>query len=502
MGDSFDPPPSRRQAAGKSPPTSVPSNRCFPPDEAPAPDGMSRSVPFRVPNEGPGSACPTTGVPTKWTYNRIGNRMSELDGDGTDTYLYVGGNDASPRIQRIILPNGALKTYLHDAAGSVLRINQPGEHRQRMVYGDDGRVNSLRRTIKRDTVITDEAKTTYDGRGFLASSVREVPAWNSSENVYPSYSSDGTLHHLRRIESAFAFNIWDNYVFYFGGRPIGTLERSAHNGDIWNYLTTDHLGTPAMATDTTGTTRWSGGFEPFGRDYQAGTTSGALENGVFLRLPGQWDDKSWDGVTGSSEYYYNVHRWYESGTGRYSRPDPIVRLKPTFHYLYPVNPLAGVDPTGLCMRQQQIQVPGGPLRWVQVPCDSKARLCGTNLDSPSFGGLTKPCGSDCDPKKISEAAQGNRAKANIACGDLARDKPFESRGGGKNTGWIDDYGYTWHLPSGDDCVDSCVCAHETLHLWQVNTDRARGTRTTIGQKECGSYDFGAACLERFLRGTN
>jgi hypothetical protein len=197
------------------------------------------------------------------------------------------------------------------------------------------------------------------------------------------------------------------------------------------------------------------------------------------------------------------HRWYETGTGRYARPDPIVRLKPLFHYLYPVNPMSGVDPDGLWMRQQQIQVPGGPLRWVDVPCASTAELCGTSLDNPSFGGLDRPCGSGCDPKKVSEAAQGNRAKANIACGDLARDKPFEGRGGGKKRGWIDDYGYTWHLPSGDDCVDYyCVCAHETLHLWQVNQDRARGSRTTVGQKECGAYDFGAACLERFLSGNN
>jgi hypothetical protein len=33
------------------------------------------------------------------------------------------------------------------------------------------------------------------------------------------------------------------------------------------FLTVDHLETPILATTDTGTTTWSGGFEPFGEDY-------------------------------------------------------------------------------------------------------------------------------------------------------------------------------------------------------------------------------------------
>ena len=47
--------------------------------------------------------------------------------------------------------------------------------------------------------------------------------------------------------------------------------------------------------------------------------------------------------------YYNVHRWYEFGTGRYSRPDPL------FFTLQDINPygyvggnsLVNIDPLGL-----------------------------------------------------------------------------------------------------------------------------------------------------------
>jgi hypothetical protein len=64
-------------------------------------------------------------------------------------------------------------------------------------------------------------------------------------------------------------------------------------------------------------------FEPFGMDWQAGTGAGASENGVFLRLPGQWVDTTWEAATLGAEIYYNVARWYEPQTGRYTRVDPL-----------------------------------------------------------------------------------------------------------------------------------------------------------------------------------
>jgi len=91
----------------------------------------------------------------------------------------------------------------------------------------------------------------------------------------------------------------------------------------WNPIVTDHLGTPIYALTTAGAQHWLGGFEPFGRDYQQGSGQDSLTKGVFLRLPGQWDDTVLGGATLGADVYYNVHRWYESGTGRYTRFDPI-----------------------------------------------------------------------------------------------------------------------------------------------------------------------------------
>jgi len=84
-----------------------------------------------------------------------------------------------------------------------------------------------------------------------------------------------------------------------------------------------HLGAPLLATDATGNDLWAGPLEPFGKDF----FQQAQSSDVFLRLPGQWDDPLWQNPTAGVGIYYNVHRWYEAGTGRYARPDPLP-LKP------------------------------------------------------------------------------------------------------------------------------------------------------------------------------
>jgi len=91
-----------------------------------------------------------------------------------------------------------------------------------------------------------------------------------------------------------------------------------------------------------------GSFEPFGTDWQANTMAGASDNGLYLRLPGQWDDGTWDGATSGSGVNYNVHRWYQPGTGRYTRPDPIGLIGSINLYGYvEQNPVMKIDPLGL-----------------------------------------------------------------------------------------------------------------------------------------------------------
>jgi RHS repeat-associated protein len=123
------------------------------------------------------------------------------------------------------------------------------------------------------------------------------------------------------------------------------------------FVSTDHLGTPNLATAVSGRKIWDGGFEPFGADW-----NGAQARGVFLRFPGQWVDGGGENVGVASGLTYNLHRWYEAASGRYERPDPLDGAKLPSGMLEPQstdprrfsywsyassNPLGFIDPLGL-----------------------------------------------------------------------------------------------------------------------------------------------------------
>ncbi|HSL81487.1 MAG TPA: hypothetical protein VLF66_01845, partial [Thermoanaerobaculia bacterium] len=170
------------------------------------------------------------------------------------------------------------------------------------------------------------------------------------------YDSEGLLHALRR-KAAPADPEELVVIAYLAGRPVAQLAIDGAGAETWSYLTTDHLGTPLLATDDAGAVTWEGGFLPFGGDYRAGTPAGALESGVYLRLPGQWEDGTWSNATSGAAVTYNLMRWLEVGAGRYTRTDPFLAgpvdldfleegHQPVFAYVGN-RPIVLIDPLGL-----------------------------------------------------------------------------------------------------------------------------------------------------------
>src|SRR5437879_5380550 len=108
------------------------------------------------------------------------------------------------------------------------------------------------------------------------------------------------------------------------------------------YIHVDHLNTPRLVADSTGTTVWRWDqAEPFGVNPPDENPSGL---GVFefpLRFPGQYADRE----TGWSQ---NGFRDYVSDTGGYGQSDPIGLKGGLNTYAYVLNsPLSYVDPFGL-----------------------------------------------------------------------------------------------------------------------------------------------------------
>jgi RHS repeat-associated protein len=247
-----------------------------------------------------------------WTYDRIGNRLTETRDGWTDTYVYTmnGKGGRTPRLSAIDLAVGGTRSFEYGPAGHLETVDSAGN----VVDFDYDAGGRLEQAVREST----STPFTYDGRSYLDQAGSEADATGATR---PVYSSGGVLHTLtQRVTAGDPGET--HHVFHFDGRPVAQL--SIENGaETWRYLTTDHLGTPWVATDAAGAELWHGPFDPFGRDRWAGTNLAAAEEDVFLRFPGQWDDEAWLEATRGAEVYYNVHRWYGSQLGRYSRPDPV-----------------------------------------------------------------------------------------------------------------------------------------------------------------------------------
>ena len=103
-----------------------------------------------------------------------------------------------------------------------------------------------------------------------------------------------------------------------------------------SYIVADHLGTPQLASNSSGTTDWYTTYQPFG-------TTGNVNASIIqdLRFPGQ----NMDVETGFS---YNVNRDYMPNTGRYLESDPVglwSGINP-FNYVRG-QPFNAIDPLGL-----------------------------------------------------------------------------------------------------------------------------------------------------------
>jgi RHS repeat-associated protein len=268
-----------------------------------------------------------------WTYDRIGNRLTETRGTTTDTYSYVNHN---PRLTSVTMGGGAgTKDFSYDSNGNEIRMVTPLS----LLYQHYDGANRL--FHMKDDATGAATYLTYDGRNFLTQARQDITTCCSPVLTQAVYSSEGALQG-RSVKNILGGTISkDTKVFYFSGRPVGLLEMTTAPATL-SYLSVDHLGTPILETNASGLSLWSGGFEPFGKDW-----NGAQAAGEFLRFPGQWEDGAWAGVAGG-DHFYNLYRWYSPLSGSYSQSDPFALAHlPTFYRYSFDNPLRFSDRLGL-----------------------------------------------------------------------------------------------------------------------------------------------------------
>ena len=171
----------------------------------------------------------------------------------------------------------------------------------------------------------------WEGQRFSKANPGSAP-------ILYSYAQGGTL--LAENENGTV----TDYI-YADGRPIAVLHPGATpTTNQVNYILADRLGTPQLASNSSGTTVWETTYQPFG-------TTGVITASINqnLRFPGQYADTE-------AGFNYNLNRDYMPNLGRYLESDPMGLWGGVNPYSYVGGrPLTAIDPLGLW----QITISGG-----------------------------------------------------------------------------------------------------------------------------------------------
>ncbi|MEO8034190.1 MAG: RHS repeat-associated core domain-containing protein [Acidobacteriota bacterium] len=247
-----------------------------------------------------------------YSYDAMGNMLTtQLGTARSATFSYLG---STPKLTAAV-ENGVSRAAAYDPAGNETSVGA-----------------SLFTVSPRNQVATgDGAGYSYDGRG-----VRITTSVGSTSRL-SLYTPELNL----MSESESAASLAYDYI-WFGGKPVAQVDVAASTTH-WTFA--DHLGTPVLQTDASGTIDWRAEYEPFGSIYtlRTGTTRHQP-----LRFPGQEADPA------NGEREYNIFRWYRSGWGRYTQSDPIGLKGGINSFSYARNPLTQVDPLGLSLSQKQL----------------------------------------------------------------------------------------------------------------------------------------------------
>jgi RHS repeat-associated protein len=264
-----------------------------------------------------------------------------------ETYTY----DALYRLTGLKNASGAtVEAYSYSKTGDRLTKTAPG-----LATGNYGYQSGTHQLTSIGT-----GSRTYDANGATTGNTSAGMAWGYGYNgrgqlivlqqggaTVATYAYDASAHRIAKtVGSAttrFAYGPGGllgeygaasrDYV-WMGDTPVAVVD-----GASVAFVHADGLNTPRAVTNAAGAVVWTWAYQgnPFGEQVPASTTGYALN----LRFAGQY----WDQESG---FLYNIHRYYDSATGRYIQSDPIGLTGGINTYGYvSSNPLSSTDAEGL-----------------------------------------------------------------------------------------------------------------------------------------------------------
>lgn len=275
-------------------------------------------------NEGTGSNDPYT----HWTYDKVGNRLTEKRPTGTTSYSYDAGDE---------LTSAGATTYTYDANG-----NETAAGSRTFTYNA---ANQLVSTTSGGTTTT----YTYDGDGNrLSTTIGGTTTnylWDANDPIpQVALERDGSGSVLR------------SYIY-------GVSRISMTTGGSAYYYAYDGLGSVVNLTSATGAAEWTYSYEPFGA-IRTLTQNDPNAPANPMQFTGELFD--------SASSLYNLRaRQYDVTDGRFLSQDPIPAATGaglSSLYAYTADrPTTSVDPSG------------------EVACDGPSQQHCVTFDGKSVG---------------------------------------------------------------------------------------------------------------------
>lgn len=260
---------------------------------------------------GPGPSSPEVLDPfIRWTYDGVGNRLSEERPAGTTGYLYNGADE-------LILVGGAAR-YTYDKNG-----NQRSGSSRTFTY-------DLANRLKTATEFPTTTTYSYDGEGKRLQASTGTQAAQKTNSLWdPNFM----LPQLA-LEQDGAGALLRSYRY--GHRRI-----SMTAGTTSSFYHYDPLGSVVDITGGAGASRWTLSYEPFGKTRSEQQGAGT-QPANLLKFTGEYADP-----TG---LYHLRARQYDPGSGRFltrDRLSPIASDPYVSAYAYVGNrPTLLIDPSG------------------------------------------------------------------------------------------------------------------------------------------------------------
>ncbi len=355
--------------------------------------------------------------------------------------------------------------YSQDAAGSLTKKGDTYLH-----YGVDGRIVKVGASADASDALAVGYVTNALGQRVLKRDARLSGQDHPAITQQTVYAEDGIgstvlgqYGNRRSSDSGAPASEMDSTEVIWLPTAAGPMPVAAQiNGRLY-AIDADHLNTPRRLTNAQGQVVWQWLIAGFGEANpttgatgyaQEGTASGRSYGEAVrfdLRYPGQ----VWDEETGLS---YNLHRYYDAGTGRYVQADPIGLEGGWNRFGYAGgNPASYTDPTG----QFAVVIPFIPaiVTGTDIAVGAGLGALGYGLDR-MFAKPPKNAYDPNGPKAPGKPTEADGFKSPKG-GDNWVPNPNPGKGG-SSWGWQDAKGDVW-CPTGQGGN-----AHGGPH-WDVQT---------------------------------